>query len=150
MTFFKSFITRTCLYSTALLCGFFAFASLFMPGEVLMPAASFFTILAFGAIMSGTDLLTGVLNIHRAFKLVIHYAVLLIAFCTVFIFLSEVSFNDGGIVIAIVLFTVLYFGVRGIHYLVTKNIDGSKIARTPSKKAAKQNKSVSEDYKPRF
>ena len=140
MTFFYIFALSANLESTAIGVG------------------KFFLILAFGMITAIAELIYELLSLRKVFKCLIHYAILLAAFCIIFI--AGDFFNITGpasVFVAITVFTLIYAVCVGIVYLVRRGVAGADKAidsrinkgSSDSGKASKK-KQDKNNYTPRF
>ncbi len=118
----------------------------------------FFLILAFGMIAAGAELVYELLSVKRIIRSVIHYAILLVAFCVIFI--AGDFFNITGpasVFVAITLFTVIYLVFVGIVCLIRRSVqradnalEGKIKKRANNGKTMKKAERDKEEYTPRF
>jgi hypothetical protein len=129
-------------YCILILTVFYLFALISGFTSTDLSAKTFFLSLLFGMIISFMEEVYKALKIGTVFKIMIHYAVMLFAFCLIFVAGGNISASGGtSVFVAVVIFTVMYalFYVI-IHYLRRgiKSID-EKIA-TPHKSGEKEAK----------
>lgn len=96
-------------YTVFILVIFYFFAII---GQLTLPAITFPTflvILVFGMVISFSENIFYIKALKFPFKVMIHYALLLIAFCSIFIFSGNLkSEGPGAIFVAVVIFSFLY------------------------------------------
>ena len=130
-------------YAILILTLFYAFAAI---GKFTSPAITFpqyLLILAFGYIIALAELMYNVLNLKKWLRGLVHYGVLLLAFCIIFIISGNIKAGRApAIFAAIILFTMLYFALWGIIHLIRKTV---KVA--DDRIDAKQPKIKKEKYK---
>ena len=132
-----------CSYSILILILFYAFAAISKLTAPAIAVPQFALILSFGFIIALAELMYNVLKLKKALKCLIHYAVLLVAFCLIFIISGNIaSGKAAAIFVAIIVFTFLYFAiyftVRLIRMTVSKADDyiDSKVPKKETKKQA--------------
>ena len=93
------------------------------------------------------------LKLKRIYKCIIHYTVLLLAFCVIFIGSGNISAQrPAAVFVAIMLYTILYFVVWAIIHFARKAIDRADDKldkRTKIKNAEKKDK-IKKEYKPLY
>ena len=141
---FSNFITKSCLYTVLFLTVFFLFAAAF-DSSALLPASSYFLFLAFGALTALVDSAVGMIKSKPALRFFAHYLGLLAIFCCVMLITQNDSFKDGGIIVSIFVFSILYFGFRGLSILL-KRVLPAESAPT----AEKSKKNDKNEYTSRF
>ena len=152
----ESFILRGCGYTALILTLIYVMTAILkIDGGIRI--GRFFLVLAFGFVISATELLCKVLKFKRFLKIIILYAVLLLAFCLIFMLIDPILPTDtpAKVFVDIAVFTVFFAVVYSIAFLIglmIKAVDGkiekSKSAQTDNKtKLAKNEKS---EYTPRF
>ncbi len=114
----KIFLTG-CGYAVFILTLFYTFAAI---SEFVSPAIApgqFALILCFGFIISFAEFMYEQLKLRKVYKCLIHYAVLMVAFCLIFIVSGNISAQrPSAIFISIVIYTLLYFVVWfTVHYV---------------------------------
>ena len=130
-------------YSILILTIFYAFAAI---SNFTSPAITFpqyALIVGFGYLIALAELMYNALNLKKWLRGIIHYGVLLLAFCIIFIISGNIkSGRASAIFAAIVLFTMLYFALWGMIHLIRKtaNIADDKIESKQPK--VKDNKKV--------
>ena len=83
----------------------------------------FFIILSFGTICAVADLIYSLLNLKKWVKAVIHYGILVSAFCIIFLFGDYFLVKGAASVfVAITLFTVLYAVFSFTLWLIGKTV----------------------------
>ena len=142
----ENILLRGTAYSVLILIIFYLFA---IVGQLTEPAITFPTfvlIVAFGLIISASELVFSIKSLKTPLRVLIHYAALLAAFCAIFVFSGNLS-ADGPAAIfsAVVIFTFLYALVFVIVYFSRRAI------RLADKKIGKQvEKSRANDKKPEY
>lgn len=117
MKVFKKLVLNACLYSVLILTLFYIFAAISEMTDSVIGIGKYFTILGFGAIISASVLIFDT-KLKEILKYIINYAVLLTAFCV--IFLSSASGSTNAVArafAAIVIFTIIYALVLLFKYL---------------------------------
>ena len=139
----KLFLTG-CGYTILILSLFYAFAAL---SELVSPAIApqqFSLILTFGLLIALAEFMYEQLKIKTVFKCLIHYCVLLVAFCFIFIMSGNITNRGPSVVfVAVILYSVLYFVIWTIVHFVRKVInamDDKLDARTQKVEEAKKAK----------
>lgn len=117
MKAFKKFLMNACLYTVIILTLFYLFAAMSELSASVIGVTKYFTILAFGALISASVLVFDT-RINKAYKYLINYAVLLSAFCVIFLGTSSGVGNFVARAFAsVVIFTLLYALVFLFKYL---------------------------------
>ena len=117
MKVFKKFLFNACLYTVIILTIFYLFAAVSELSDSVIGVSKYFTILVFGALISASVLVFDT-KIKKAYKYLINYAVLLAAFCTIFLSASSGVGNFVARVFAsVVIFTLIYAFVFLFRYL---------------------------------
>lgn len=130
-------------YTIFILIIFYLFAII---GQLTLPAITFPTflvILVFGMIISFSENIFYIKSLKFTFKVMIHYALLLIAFCSIFIFSGNLkSEGPGAIFVAVVIFSFLYAAMFTLVYFIRKWIGrlDKKIENFNQKKAKEETK----------
>lgn len=110
-------------YSVLITVLFYLFAII---GQLSAPAITFPTftlIVVFGCIISASELVFQIRNLKMSLKALIHYAVLLVAFCAIFVFSGNLSTEGpAAIFSAVIIFTFLYILILLIAYFVRKGV----------------------------
>ena len=139
----ENFLLTGSGYTVLILTIFYAFAAI---SKFTSPAITFpqyLLILAFGYIIAFAELIYNVLNLKSWLKGLIHYGVLLFAFCVIFIISGNIKAGRAAAVFAaIILFTMLYFALWGMIHLIRKTVRAAD-----EKIDAKQPKAKKEKYK---
>ena len=115
----ENLLLHSTAYTVLILLIFYIFgaASDFTDAYISFP--TFLTILGFGAIISVAGMIFSIKKIHLALRALIHYIVLLVAFCVIFITTGNISSGgQGAIFISVAIFTVFYFTIFAISLAV--------------------------------
>lgn len=143
-----------CGYTVLILTLFYAFAVISKFVSQSIAPQQFSLILSFGFIISFAEFLYEELKLKKVYKCLIHYAVLLVAFCLIFIVSGNISAQKpSAVFIAIILYTILYFAIWAVVHFVRKSIDlADDKLDTKQKKSEKNGKNTSqkESYKPLY
>ena len=143
----KLFLTG-CGYAILILTLFYIFAAATKLTATAIAPAQFFLILLFGFIISLAELMYNLLNVRKIFRCLIHYAVLLVAFCAIFIISGNISAGKASSVfVAVILFTMLYFAIWFTVHLVRKTISKADDALDNRMHSKKEKKTK---YKPLY
>lgn len=119
----KLFLTG-CGYAILILTLFYAFAAISGFVSKSIAPGQFALILFFGFLISFAEFMYEQLKLRRIYKCLVHYGVLLTAFCLIFIISGNISAQRPAAVFgAIVIFTALYFTLYAITRLVRGAID---------------------------
>ena len=98
------------LYTVLITSLFMLFSALSELSSPAITAGRFFTILGFGMLLSVAGLLFEIKNLPYIVKVVLHYAVALVAFILLFVIIGNLAARGAATAFAVsVLFTVLYF-----------------------------------------
>jgi hypothetical protein len=139
----KIFLTG-CGYTVLILTLFYAFAAISNFISLAIAPKQFTLILTFGLLIALAEFMYEQLKLKTVYKCLIHYCVLLVAFCLIFIISGNISAKGSSAVfIAIILYTVLYFLIWTIVHFVRKLInkmDDKLDARTQKVEEAKKAK----------
>ena len=118
----KMFLTG-CGYTVLILTLFYAFAAI---SKFISPAIApkqFALILTFGMLIALAEFMYEQLKLKNVYRCLIHYGVLLVAFCFIFIMSGNISGKGSSAVfVAVILYTVLYFLIWTIVHFVRKAI----------------------------
>ena len=148
----KIFLTG-CGYAVLILSLFYAFAAISKFVSQAIAPGQFILIVSFGFIISLAEFMYEELNLKKTLKCLIHYAVLLVAFCLIFIVSGNISAQKpSAIFVAIILYTILYFVVWAIVHYVRKAIDCADDKLDAKKKTLKTDKKINNKgkYKPLY
>ena len=119
----KIFLTG-CGYTVFILAMFYAFAAV---SKFISPAIApkqFALILTFGFVIALAEFMYEQLKLKNVYKCLIHYFVLLAAFCSIFIVSGNISTKKpASVFIAIMLYTFLYFAMFAIVHFSRKAIN---------------------------
>lgn len=117
---------RGCGYAILILTLFYIFAALSSFVSLAIGPLQFALITGFGFIISLAELIYEELKLKRICKALIHYGVLLIAFCVIFIISGNISSQrPSAIFAAIIIFTVLYFALYVLIHFTKKAINAA-------------------------
>ena len=133
-----------CGYTVLILSLFYAFAAISESAADAIAPGQFALILGFGFIISLAEFMYEMLNVRKIYKCLIHYFVLLAAFCLIFIVAGNISSQKpSAIFVAIVLYTISYFTIYVLVRLIRMSINcaDDKLDRKTSK--VKENKEAS-------
>jgi hypothetical protein len=144
----ESILLRACGYTVVTAILFFFVA---MMGEFTKAAIDFTTFLLifiFGIIISATDLVFDIPALRKVFKVIIHYAVLLVAFFVVFLLAGKLG-NAGSSVIfsALIIFTFLYAVIFTIVFLIKRAVNKADKMLAKSEKKKKEKPAYTPLYK---
>ena len=137
-----------CGYTILILTLFYAFSAI---SKLTSPAITFtryLTILLFGFLIAFAELAYNAMNLKKWLRCLIHYGILLLAFCVIFIISGNIkSGRAPAIFAAVIIFTLFYFAILGLAYLIRKTvkISDDKIDRMPKKEVKPK-----EAYKPLY
>jgi hypothetical protein len=121
----KVFLTG-CGYAILILTLFYAFAAISKFTSQSIAPGQFALILSFGFIISLAELLYEELKLKKPYRCVIHYLVLLVAFCLIFIIAGNISAQRPAAIFgAIILYSVLYFALYAIIHFVRRAINAA-------------------------
>ena len=150
----ESILLRATGFTVAILFLFYLFAIATSFIDPLISFPTFMLILAFGFIISLSTLIFEIKSLKPIFRILIHYAVLLIAFCAVFVNSGNLSAGgDAAIFTAIAIFTVLYAVIFALTYLVLRSVkaaDTKLDAKLESEKSKDNKKEKTSTYEPRY
>lgn len=148
----KIFLTG-CGYTVLILTLFYLFAAISQFVSTAIAPGQFALILCFGLLISFAEFMYEELKLKRIYKCIIHYTVLLLAFCVIFIGSGNISAQrPAAVFVAIMLYTILYFVVWAIVHFARKAIDRADDKldkRTKIKNAEKKDK-IKKEYKPLY
>ena len=141
-----------CGYAVLILSLFYAFAAISKFVSQSIAPRQFILIVSFGFIISLAEFMYEELKIKKALKCLIHYAVLLLAFCLIFIVSGKISAQKpSAVFVAVVLYTILYFTVWSIVHFVRKAINCADDKLDAKKEKIKsEKKNNKEAYKPLY
>jgi hypothetical protein len=135
-------------YTLLILILFYLFAVVANFESKSISFSKFLLILAFGMMISVAELIYSLLNMKAILKIVIHYALLLTSFLIIFLtgdFFTLKGF--GGVLVAVIIFTFLYFVIYGIIRLIRVTVGAADKAIDNRKAAAEHPEAP---YTPRF
>ena len=149
----KLFLTG-CGYSVLILSLFYAFAAISKFVSQSIAPGQFILIVSFGFIISLAEFMYEELKVKKIYKCLIHYGILLVAFCLIFIVSGNISAQKpSAIFVAIILYTILYFTVWAIVHFARKAINyADDKLETKSKETSKLSKKTDNKgtYKPLY
>ncbi len=133
-------IITTALFYIIALIGKFTTAAIDFP--------TFALIFLFGIVISASSLILGIQSMRIIFRILIHYAVLLVSFFFVFLFAGKLG-NAGMPVIfsAIIVFTFLYALIFALTYFIKRAVNGADSFLTKKNDSKKGEK---KPYKPLY
>ena len=119
----KLFLTG-CGYTVLILTMFYTFAAVSKFISQSIAPKQFTLILFFGFAISAAEFMYEQLKLKKVYKCLVHYCVLLLAFCFIFIVAGNISSQrPAAVFVAIILYTVLYFTIWSIVHFVRKAIN---------------------------
>ena len=138
------------LYTVLITSLFMLFSALSGLSSPAITAGRFFIILGFGMLLSVTGLLFEVKNFPYFVKLILHYAVALVAFILLFVVIGNLAARGVATVFAVsVFFTALYFLVFFLVRLVSRLLE-KHAGDTAKKEGSGEDKKDKGDYTPRY
>ena len=130
-------VLTACAYSILILSLFYIFAAVSQFVSKSIAPGQFALIVTFGFVISLAEFMYEELKVKKVLKCLVHYGVLLVAFCLIFIVSGNISVQRPSAVFgAIVIYTVLYFAVYAIVHFLRRAInkaDDSLDKRTAQK-----------------
>lgn len=151
----KGLLLRACGYTTLILFLLLAFLSFNKTDSNLIvdvDLTRFMLVFLFGCIISATDLVLGINAIPKIWRKIIHFAVLFITFCIVFMSMGNLWVgNQASIFSAVIIFSFFYAIVAVAAFLIKKLVDvaDSKLDSKAAKKPVAPKKEKKE-YVPRY
>lgn len=148
----KIFLTG-CGYTVLILTLFYAFAAVSQFVSQAIAPGQFALILSFGFIISLAEFMYEELKLRRLYKCVIHYLLLLVAFCVIFIVSGNISSQrPAAVFVAIFIYTLLYFLVWTLVHYFRKAINyaDDKLDARAANKPCTKDKKDKEIYKPLY
>lgn len=147
----ENLLLKACGYSLIILTLFFAVAALGNFTSAAIDFPTFLLIFVFGIIISTASMILYVQALKPIFRVMIHYAILLISFSVIFILAGKLG-NGGASVIfsAIVIFTFLYAVIFAVTYLIRRAIKSADKAldkKNSSSSKGNKNKPYTPLYK---
>ncbi len=150
----EGILLRACGFAVAILIllYLFAVATSFIGPAIGFPM--FLIILAFGLIISVANLIFSVKSIKLPFRVAIHFAVLLVAFCIIFVYSGNLTAGgDAAVFTAISIFIFLYALIFTLTYFIKRAISAADSRLEATKRAAAEKGSEKEKkpgYQPRY
>ena len=112
-----------CGYTVLILTLFYAFAAISKFVSPAIAPKQFALILTFGFLIAFAEFMYEQLKLKTIYKCLIHYCVLLLAFCLIFIVSGNISAQrPSAIFVAVILYTLLYFVIWTIVHFARKAI----------------------------
>lgn len=137
------------LYTVLITSLFMLFSALSGLSSPAITAGRFFIILGFGMLLSVAGLLFDVKNIPYFVKIILHYAVSLVAFILLFVVIGNLAARGIATIFAVsVFFTVLYFLLFFLLRLFSRLL--AKESAKNSNRARDAQEKAEEEYTPRF
>ena len=115
-------LLTACGYSIFILTMFYVFAVLTNFTSPAIIPSQFALILLFGFIIALAEFLYNILKLKQALRCFIHYGILLLAFCIIFIISGNIASKPSAVFVAVIIFTMLYFTTWGTVKLVRKTV----------------------------
>ncbi len=134
---------KGCGYTVLILTFFYIFAAMSQLVSKSIAPKQFALILTFGLIISAAEFMYEELKFKKGLKCIIHYFVLLVAFCFIFILSGNISSQrPASVFVAIILYTVSYFVIFAIVHYARKAINKAddKLNAKNSRKNTKSTK----------
>ena len=142
-----------CGYTVLILALFYIFAGISKFTSQSIAPGQFALIALFGFIISLAEFAYDILSIKKIYKSILHYVVLLIAFCAIFIFAGNIKAQNPSVIfVAIVIYSVLYFAILAIASFAKKTVNKADKALDARlvKKNTKPSKPAKSTYKPLY
>lgn len=138
------------LYTVLITSLFMLFSALSGLSSPAITAGRFFIILGFGMLLSVAGLLFEVKNLPYFVKLILHYAVALVAFILLFVVIGNLAARGVATVFAVsVFFTALYFLVFFLVRLVRRLLE-KHTGDTEKRDGTGEEKKDENGYTPRY
>ena len=118
----ENLLLRACGYTIIIMAIFYAVAMIGKFTSASLTFGRFALLFTFGLIISAAGLLLTVNRIKLPLRILIHYAILLAAFCFVFILSGNLGTSSSVAFTAVVVFTFLYATVFAIAYSVKRAV----------------------------
>ena len=145
---FESFLLKSCAYTVLLMLIMYITVSLLGESNNSISAFKFFLLLGYGALITADELIYNTLKIKTALKVLIHYAILLAGFVTVYALMGIAgTVTPMRVFVIIVLFTVFYAMGLGIVKLISTFV---KKTDSAIEKHEPKEKEPATKYNPRF
>ena len=147
----EKLLLKACSYTVLILTMFYTFAQASKFASAYIDFGTFAIFLLFGAAISLADLVLGCVRLRVIYRIMIHYAVLLFVFCSVFVVKGKISLESAGTIFtSIIIFTVLYAIMFAIVYILRRaTIKGDDFLAERTTKNDNKNIAKSQ-YKPKF
>lgn len=147
----ENILLKACGYTVLIMTVFYLFGLIGEIGAAFISFTTFLTVALFGLLIALAELVLNIRKIHIAFRVLIHYLVLLVAFNVVFISSGNLSVSSGGeIFSAIVIFTVLYAIMFGLVYIIRRFITKGDSFIDKNKFKNHDKKRKESEYKPLY
>lgn len=134
--FIKKLFVSACIYFSAIMLVYIIIASIINVNEprLLLEASRVILFFVFAFMLAAANTVYSVKSLSGGLRLVIHFAIMLLAFYTCL--MLPLSLRTSGNFVGIVLFSILYFVIFGIWTLIRSRY--------------RKNKQVNEQYKSQF
>ncbi len=122
----ENLLLKACAFTVLIVLLFFLFTLATDFTEAAITIGTFMIILAFGIIVAVANLVLDIKPLKFIYRLLIHYAVLLIAFIIIFVINGKVSTGGAAAVFsAVVIFTLLYAVFFIIAHFIKRSISSA-------------------------
>ena len=128
----ETLLLRACGFTIAILTLFYTFAAADNAGKSNIDFSVFALIFGFGLLVSIATMILEIKAIKLPLRILIHYVVLMITFCVVFISTGNIAADSSAKTFtAVIIFTVFYALFFGLFALLKKivNLIDTKIDR---------------------
>lgn len=150
----EKLLLRGCGFTIAILMLFYIFANVNNRNNANIAFSTFLLILGFGLLISVATLIFEIKSLKLPFRIIIHYVVLLLSFCVVFISTGNIALDSSAKVFsAVIIFTVFYtlfflvsWGVKKIVTLIDGKLDKHSNSKYGKKSAAESKKPYKKLY----
>lgn len=145
----ENLLLKACGYTLLILVLFYVVAMIGKLSAAAIDFPTFALIFVFGVIISAANLVLYT-KLKTVFKVLIHYAVLLISFSIIFILAGKLNTGGSSVIFtAIVVFTFLYGVIFAIAYFVRRAVISAdkSLNKLNEKKGGKNSK---KPYTPRY
>ncbi len=140
-------------YTLLLLTIYYVFSSFNTPSPTVS-LTRFLLIALFGFIIAAAEFVYSMTELKKWLRYLIHYAILLVAFCVIFLTGGFIENRGPATIFAlIIIFTAFYFAILGLALLIRRSVKRAddKLDRTVEKREQKAKAKKEENqYKPRF
>ena len=123
MKFIENLVMKACAYTVLILSLFYLFGTLSNFSAAYINFPTFLIVFAFGIVIAIAGLLLNLKKLKKWLRILLHYTLLLMTFCVVFIIRGNLSAGGSSTIFsAIIIFTALYFAIFGIVYLIKRTV----------------------------